>query len=63
MTVLNDTYPDPTYSYIQYWEDLSAQGINGRGLKRPGRTTTVGGRTVTSGADVTNDVDTPTKPT
>jgi hypothetical protein len=36
-------------------------GVNGRGVRRPGSTKTIGGRTVVSGTDVSNQASETTK--
>lgn len=62
MTVtFNDPIPDPTDPDHLIWDRDTTLGINGRGVKRLGKTTTVASRTTISGDDVSNQVLTPGK--
>lgn len=54
-----NTLIDTTTGFV--YATISSVGINGRGVKRESKALTVGGRAVTVGEDVTNQVEAPTK--
>lgn len=60
MSIVNDPVPDPNDDTVLIWDRDATLGINGRGVKRPGRDITgrEGSKNVstTVGEDVTNQV-------